>query len=396
MPWRLEAMHQFIVDGVHPDQFITCSAAACPYSQLLQQAKHKSKAFHFYFLQQCTAAKDAKALKITVQTTQVAGISLLNTIVSHRCMLDSIVPDAAVRSMLQRLYDALDNMLLEFLEYLQQYYPAYFGTQCRLPAIMLSQYQVNLGNQLPVLETALLQTAADPVLVAMALKPVRAFINFSPPAGFTYGQAAYLQALVASLQEVAKNSTAHPQEAIITCLMQQNFNDWEFLNYLMNSLVQETAAKESLKEKADQWTFYLKKYEQLYDVCNPMHSNQPPVKAWLCSAIRGELNDINKKLQVPDNTAPFMPVAAAARGKILTGLSVNQLAVMSRLLVDSKIIQHSNQAELLKMFAVSLKTAKVDTISPDSLRAKYYSPDQAAITIVKEYLLQMLTQLKKY
>ena len=130
-----------------------------------------------------------------------------------------------------------------------------------------------------------------------------------------------------------------------------------------------------------------------------MAGRQKSATEWLAEIIQHEIIYIQSKLQtlasIYNYNAPATSVDTAEQ-LMLTSFSVSQLAVMARLLVDCNIIQHSNQTNLMKRIAGAFKTNKAGQISAESLRVKYYTPEPAAINIIKEYLLQMLNQLKKY
>jgi hypothetical protein len=79
-----------------------------------------------------------------------------------------------------------------------------------------------------------------------------------------------------------------------------------------------------------------------------------------------------------------------------TPMSVPQLALFVRLLVESGTIKCQNQSLLLRAIAASFSTAKATSISSESLRIKYYATDPASVNIVKEYVIKMMNQLRRF
>jgi hypothetical protein len=55
-------------------------------------------------------------------------------------------------------------------------------------------------------------------------------------------------------------------------------------------------------------------------------------------------------------------------------------------LIDVGILQTQNRSAVLKKIAGSLSIAKTGSISEESLSIKFYTPQTAAINIIKEYL----------
>lgn len=88
---------------------------------------------------------------------------------------------------------------------------------------------------------------------------------------------------------------------------------------------------------------------------------------------------------------------AGKEQQLVTNLSVPQLALFLRLIVDAGIIAGNNNiTSLTAKVAAIVHTKKTAEVSPESLRIKYYAPEKAAISILKDYLLRMLGLLKNY
>jgi hypothetical protein len=65
-------------------------------------------------------------------------------------------------------------------------------------------------------------------------------------------------------------------------------------------------------------------------------------------------------------------------------------------MVDLDILQTKNQSALLKKITTFIRTPKTDLISEESLRSKFYTPQNASAKIIKEYLLKMMNSLRAY
>lgn len=84
-------------------------------------------------------------------------------------------------------------------------------------------------------------------------------------------------------------------------------------------------------------------------------------------------------------------------GKWSTNLSVPQLALFMRLLVESGILSDvTSISRLTHSIAGLLHTKRMMPLSPESLRIKYYQPESAAIGILKDYLVKMMSLLRDY
>lgn len=82
---------------------------------------------------------------------------------------------------------------------------------------------------------------------------------------------------------------------------------------------------------------------------------------------------------------------------ISIALSVPQLAVLPRLLVDAGIITGvTNITHFTGIVAKNISTSKPVPVSPESLRSKYYSPDIPSLNIMKQHLLKMMRLISSY
>lgn len=90
--------------------------------------------------------------------------------------------------------------------------------------------------------------------------------------------------------------------------------------------------------------------------------------------------------------------APASSGEpLITSLSVPQLALLIRLMVDAgMLVQGQNISALMSKIATHIQTRKVLHISAESLRVKYYSPEKAAISILRDYMQKMIQLLRNY
>ncbi|QEC67915.1 hypothetical protein FRZ67_11615 [Panacibacter ginsenosidivorans] len=100
---------------------------------------------------------------------------------------------------------------------------------------------------------------------------------------------------------------------------------------------------------------------------------------------------------IPSYAHPAKLLSKDTDSILQTNLSVPQLALFMRLLVESGVIaERNNITQLTSKAAAILQTKKSNCISAESLRIKYYAPEKAAINILKEYVSQMMQLLCRY
>lgn len=67
-------------------------------------------------------------------------------------------------------------------------------------------------------------------------------------------------------------------------------------------------------------------------------------------------------------------------------MSVSQFALFTKAFVESGVIQNKNVSELIRFLSKFVKTKRSGTISPESLRIKYYDVESSTKDAVKNLL----------
>ena len=394
MLYPLFPLHQLIDELTQPAQ--ATAGEAQHHLPVIQKAATEALAFPLSFMQQAAGAKNSKALQVLVHTCQAGCTSLLDRVSTYVNALHNATGTNS--AMILSAAKTLEEHLLNGLLYLQQHFPAYFNKEQLLPQVYRQQVQMKLELELQSI-TALWQNSSPcPELQTIALAPVQNFISAQSASPCSFQQLDYFRSLLSALAATGSAHTAgSANQNIIDTLVRLNFNDAALLQYIMQYLYRQINNTGMHHDQANQWALYEKHFGQVYIGGSALLPGSPSAQASLVSMIQQEIKYLHQQqntLAAIYGSQPGVP--ATPKSTILTNLSVSQLAVLIRLLTDCKIIEHSNQAELLRMVAGAFKTTRATHISADSLSSKFYSPDTAAINIIKEHLNQMLTCLRKY
>jgi hypothetical protein len=79
--------------------------------------------------------------------------------------------------------------------------------------------------------------------------------------------------------------------------------------------------------------------------------------------------------------------------KVVTELSVAQIACFVRLLVESGVIKNKNRAELITFYAVYTQSKKQENISPESFRTRFYNIEESARQEIRGTIIQLLNYI---
>ncbi|MBO9683177.1 MAG: hypothetical protein J7502_11005 [Flavisolibacter sp.] len=82
--------------------------------------------------------------------------------------------------------------------------------------------------------------------------------------------------------------------------------------------------------------------------------------------------------------------------KIRLNISVSQLALLIRAAMDAGVIINDNKTAVLKCVALFMRTDKIENISVESMRKKFYEADRSSKDSVKDLLMEMFKKVHKY
>lgn len=176
--------------------------------------------------------------------------------------------------------------------------------------------------------------------------------------------------------------------ALEEMLVKLNFNIPAFINFLVANTTAQAEAASAIPAKSQLLTAQLLKYKTTGVINTGYLPAENSVRQKMICFLQTQLQLLPAQ--------PVYPAAEKPSQKLNTCLSVPQLALLIRLLMDTKIVNNTNQSALLKTIASFISTSKAASISPESLRINYYTPGVAAKNIIKEYLLQMLRLVNSY
>lgn len=99
----------------------------------------------------------------------------------------------------------------------------------------------------------------------------------------------------------------------------------------------------------------------------------------------------NKNLPVPVTPS----IATTDPKPIETTLSVPQLALFIKLLIDEGIIKNSSYRQLSKLVSKYFKTPYSEKLSAESLRLKTFSFEKQTVNKVKDVIIQLLNNVNR-
>ncbi len=327
---------------------------------------------------------DEKALELFVQQYQSEIILLLDKVF--------IIKKQFPGSNHTVLFDAILSSLDELLNHIELRYNRFFNQDQKLPDSSLIVIQQEISKELKAI-TKFLAKSMDLQLAGIILKPIKAFVK-TKNGSISYRQMIYIKNLVKEISLLPLQESISI-DSIIESLIYVNFNSASFIKYTIDKIINDLNSAAS-SEKRELLSIQLKKINQL--ILKPgvaLHQNKPSTKERIQSWLSEELNYMEAHQTLFIRPSPSH-VAEPEESSLHTSLSVQQLAIWIRTARDVGMITNQNQSALLKTVARIFKTPHSESISHESLRSKYYIPENGAKQAVKNLLMDMYKKVQTY
>lgn len=100
--------------------------------------------------------------------------------------------------------------------------------------------------------------------------------------------------------------------------------------------------------------------------------------------------DININFNIDDRRSDQPILTHKPKVKIVTQLSVSQLAYLFRILYKMKKIKAANQTDIIKFISETFETDNVADISLKSIRSKYYNVEDKEKEATSKQLMEIV------
>jgi hypothetical protein len=200
----------------------------------------------------------------------------------------------------------------------------------------------------------------------------------------SYYHAEYWTELLSILPSEQAGLYEDTTTAMIFTLIRRNCNHSLFIHFFIERC---TLLQTASTNPIQHWVTYLHWVDRI-PLIDQMGAEPalPSIKDQLKEAIQMEL--IRCQEEVPTTNKSLTDT------HFQTTLSIPQLAVLFRLLIESGILITQNKKELIRMVAQSFQSKRAaHQISEQHLYAKFFSPDTASLSILRTHLVNMLQKL---
>jgi hypothetical protein len=304
---------------------------------------------------------------------------------------NSILEDSSI----DQLYNDTVETLEQLLEYVEKIFPTYFDTTLKITDAKKKSLEPAISLGLKSLEKELRQIEVAEDLITIACTPFREFCTKEK--FISYRDVSYLQVYRKELTYfIANVNSANVTELFCELLLQLNFNDLRFYNYLVIAIKEKAKTCQTLPEQLENLHHRLKLLNQLPVKAGlTFRHEMPTIKEQVRTWISEELLYLNKQKElmiIADGSEDEQPNDE----KIQTTLSVADLSLGVKLLLESKMINNKNPSELIRLVARNFKTDRNDVISENSIRNKYYTVESGSLISMREVLTGLIKLVRQY
>lgn len=286
--------------------------------------------------------------------------------------------------------------LQDLLSFIESYFSKYFDQDAKAPETYIMLTRKDLQANFEQLHMQLSGKSNDPKITAVMLYAIRKVIDDDLKSGITYRKLLYAKTVQKELWALVQSAKPETDitEDLRNLMLYLNYNAikaFSYYTHYMDTLVSQT---ETRLERIEKLSYILKKINQVQLKPGIGYNRQAPaLKDQLNNYIVEEMEHVQRVQQL-SGVAGAQPNRASGI-KIQLQLSVAQIACLIKLFYETEVMVNRNVTDLLRCLAGLVVSRKTETVSFDSLRAKYYNVEQGTQAAVKKLLLKMLHALEK-
>lgn len=295
------------------------------------------------------------------------------------------------------LYQFAGSMLEGLLEFIERHFTKYFDQDTKAPESYIILAGSDVVKGFGDLQDQLKQLEADPYLIELALHPLKKFIENIPSGQISYRKIIYVKEVHKELSRVihAGKRNDEVNEDVRLVLLYLNFNTIKYFRYYTNYVNALLREIDSASGRIERLSYLLKTINQT-QVKPEVGYNRAirTLKDQLVDWISEEIFYLEKMYQINEKN---LSVGGALTDdfKLRTEMSVSQLAYLLKVFIETKIIHNKNVSELIRFFSRFFQTKRLENISYESFRVRYYNTEDSTKRSVRNILLLMVDHINK-
>lgn len=348
------------------------------------------------FVHEVFAFGDERHLERYIQLHQQELIRIadeLSTRTKASYMPAETPEEPQVLALLQYAYHLGEDLLL----FIERHFTKYFDQDTKAPESYIALAGGDVVKSLHPLREQLQKLNADEALVELVLAPVNNLIESIPGSRITYRKFIYVKEIQKELRRTISTGRMGDDlnEDLRLLLLYLNYNSIKYFRYYTNHIGGLLNDTDPSPDRIERLSYILKMINQSQvkpgvGYNRTMRTLKEQISDWLSEEIAylERIHQLNAKNSRIDT-------AMSETFKLRTEMPVAQLAYLLRIFVETKIVHNQNVSELIRFFSRFFLTKRLENISYESFRVRYYNVEDSTKRNVRNILLSMVDYINK-
>lgn len=386
MKYELEVLENIITEIIAAHNSSAIELVKEP--EWMARLKHEIERIKRAFIKESFSLKKDKHIELYIQHHQSAIIHLWDDVPHH--YENSIGKEAL---------SLLHNKLGELLTFVEKHFSRHFDLAAKIPESYRTMSVKDFSEKLPLLITKLKSKGLKSEVINPMMESFKDFID-NPEAKISFRKLIYLKELYSEIVELAMLEVDAKELDKMLCvtMIYINYNSPKFLNHCARVIKEAYQAKATLAGQLEKLSHYLKLINQQQEKPGfSLKHSQKSLKVQLSEWVIEEIIFLEKKQQLSFSfkAAGKIETPVTNDFKIHTESSVPQVAYFIRILMETGLIKNQSTIDVIRFFSNHVRTDRVESISADSFRSKFYNTEHTAKQAVKEDVLKLLEHISK-
>jgi hypothetical protein len=343
------------------------------------------------FVHEIYAFEDERHLERYIQLHQQELIRLMDQLAAignHR--------NVAYNQEYHELYRHACRAVEELLTFIERHFTKYFDQDTKAPESYITLAGSDIVKSFGELQDRLKNLNADIYLVDLVLHPMKKFIENIPLGEISYRKIIYVKEIQKDLHRIiaSTKNDGTIDDGLRLEMLYLNYNTIKYFRYYTNYVVAQLENVDSSSGRIERLAYFLKMVNQTQvkpgvGYNRTIHTLKEQLAEWIAEEVfyLEKMHKLNEKNAVG--------TALAEDFKLKTEMSVSQLAYLLRVFIETRIINNKNVSDLIRFFSRFFQTKRLESISYESFRVRYYNTEDGTKRSVRNILLLMVDYINK-
>lgn len=395
LQYELEVLEDMIFETLHPKKIIQQPPGAARIKELMNVLASEKETVPRKIRKVINSLLKENRKCAYLQLQQEGITRMMDAVIHYLLPLDiqSVYSESKSNS-IEQLYKSLYVELEIMLHLLKNDFPKYFGYDGKLPDGTRWRMEPSM-KAVPEAVRKKLKRKVSQAFLELICEPFEHF--YLTDTVYSYRELAYLNELQVFLLAIIEQPLEKVEERITERLLYLNFNSVLFFNYYILRMSDEAGSKKTVSERVEYFSWQIKVINQTLVKSNVVYLRHlPPIRDQLVFWIAEDLYYLDKKHQLSLALPVNREVEKDKLKKVHVQLTVSDLALGARLLLDTDVIVNINYTELMKMVARGFRTNRQANISQQAIYNVGFETSVTSKEKMKNVLMKMVRKIGEY